>query len=159
MAQKNIVVADAGIKLALYPNAKDRGTALTLDAEASNAIRKHVRKYVQADARELPYDERLTANKRVGLKGNNGMVPVIRAIIKDFKERNTAPTSERKNTGGKATSKPKAAKKHEDATPKVTREYKQAAIAANLAKDQAEAEARNAEINAALDTLRRLRVL
>ena len=81
MAQKNIVVADQGLKVVLFPKAKEPGTRYPLNAAQSKAVRKHVREYVAADSRDLPYDERLSQNLRVGLKRGNGMVPGILAIM------------------------------------------------------------------------------
>lgn len=82
MAQKNIVVADSGIKFALNPRTKDAGTRLTLDSKTSNKVRSIVNAYVEADDRDLPYADRLKANKRVGMKGNNKLVKLIRDAIK-----------------------------------------------------------------------------
>jgi len=74
MALKNIEVADQGTKVVLFPKAKEAGTRFTLNASESKQLRAHVARYVEADSRELPYNDRLSANKRVGLKRNNGLL-------------------------------------------------------------------------------------
>ena len=73
MASKNIVVKDAGLKVVLFPKANEDGTEFKLNASESTRLRAHVAEYVKNDTRGLPYDDRLNANKRVGLKRNNGL--------------------------------------------------------------------------------------
>jgi hypothetical protein len=92
MAQKNIEVADQGIKVVLFPKASDQGKRFTLNASESKALRKHVTEYVAADSRELPYADRLKANKRIGLKRSNAMLTEkVMGMLNAAKERGTAP--------------------------------------------------------------------
>ncbi len=83
MAKQNIVVAENGIKVVLFPRSKDAGKRVELSEAASEKVRKHVQAYCENDSRDLPYHDRLSKNARVGLKGNNAMLPAIRSIMKE----------------------------------------------------------------------------
>lgn len=123
MARKSIVVAVDTDKnrFVLNPTAKDGGDREKLSGAVSDKVREYVREYVEADARPLPYHELLKANKRVGIKLGNGMVPSLSKLTGIKVPSKSAP----------APAPRKAAKV--DPAPDV----------------QAEAEARNAKIEAA----------
>lgn len=120
MAQKNIVVAEnVDGKLVLFPREREGGRKL--DQATSKAIRAAVRE----DGR-FSYNERLSANKRVGLKNGNALAKAIYGILGS-------------TTGGVG----------EAPAPAV-------AAGPSIADLQAEAEARNAKYDAAVTLLNSL---
>jgi hypothetical protein len=79
--QKNVVLVSGRTKLVLFPRKSDEGRLIEPDQQTSKAIRKAVQEFVENDSRDLPYHERLKANKRVGLKNGNQLAKNIRSII------------------------------------------------------------------------------